>query len=64
MYDIPERNDFVDPANHSIPIVYHCEICGEPIYDGDSYHYILGDRYCLDCITDTVTEAVFTDWRE
>lgn len=29
-----------------------CEICGEPIYDGEDYYEIDGQRYCEDCVYD------------
>lgn len=30
--------------------VLHCDMCGEPIYEGDTYYDIAGDRICANCM--------------
>ena len=40
------------------PQVYDtCECCGEPIYEGDEYFDICGDKWCEDCIRSCKREA-------
>lgn len=37
--------------NADEPEVYaHCEICDEPIYDGDEYYNLDGHKYCEACV--------------
>ena len=32
------------------PIFDHCEICDEPIYEGDEYYHIDEKNYCEACV--------------
>lgn len=29
-----------------------CDICGEPLYDGDAYYDVMGEKYCESCMKD------------
>ena len=33
--------------------VYYCDLCGEPIYEGDTIYKILGNKVCEGCIEDS-----------
>lgn len=34
------------------PALVHCDICGEPLYSGDSYYNVDDTIYCTDCMDD------------
>lgn len=38
--------------------VYYCSCCNEPIYDGDYYYPIDGEKVCEYCIEDFKEKAV------
>lgn len=51
-YDIPERD--LNPPEDKRLVVFHCEICGEEILEGDDYHDIPGyGPCCEDCIKES-----------
>lgn len=35
----------------STPAIYHCDCCGEDLYEGDEAYHINGAWYCEDCIS-------------
>lgn len=37
--------------------VMHCDICGEPIYEGDGVTDICGDKWCDECLKERRTIA-------
>ena len=39
------------------PIYAHCEICDEPIYDGDEYYKINEHNYCEACVLNSYRTA-------
>lgn len=39
------------------PIYAKCEICGEPIYDGDEYFELDGHNYCEACVNGSYRTA-------
>lgn len=46
---IPERN--LNPPEDTRRVAYSCELCEEPIYEGDDYYDIDGiGRCCEECI--------------
>jgi hypothetical protein len=32
------------------PIVFYCDICNDPIYEGDDYYDFGEEKYCYDCV--------------
>ena len=50
--NVPERS--LEPPEPTLRKVYTCELCGEPIYEGEDYYYIEGFGYCCEpCIDDS-----------
>lgn len=44
--------------------VYICSGCGDPICDGDQYVDLLGEQYCMDCISELTNYAEAIDEKE
>ena len=38
------------PNADEAPVFARCEICGEPIYDGDDYYDIDNEYWCEECV--------------
>ena len=36
---------------------FHCDMCSEPIYEGDTYFKVYNNRYCECCIDECREEA-------
>lgn len=53
-YDIPERR--LDPPEDTRRVVYHCELCGEEILEGDDFYDIDGLGICCE-------ECIKNSWR-
>ena len=52
------------PNYKDVPIVYECDECGYPIYDGDEVYKIEGKKYCKDCIESFKEYAEVVDYLE
>ncbi len=39
------------------PIVYKCEECGEPIYEGDFYYRVGDHKFCEACVDGSLRTA-------
>lgn len=52
------------PNYQEPPIVYECDECGYPIYDGDEVYKIEGKKYCKDCIESFKEYAEVVDYLE
>jgi hypothetical protein len=57
--------DYRCPNAPEPPIVFYCDECGEPIYEGDTYYQVDLDKYCEDCMNDFKRIAEVEDnWDE
>lgn len=45
------------PNAEEPPIYSKCEICGEPIYDGDEFYQIDDHDYCESCVFESYKTA-------
>ncbi len=45
----PIRNQYDDPWVET-RVVYHCDCCGEEIYEGEAYYDIADRIYCEGCV--------------
>lgn len=50
---------YLEPPEDTRKVCYICEICGEPIRDGDEYSEIFGKPVCEDCIKDSKRYAEY-----
>lgn len=42
----------LEPKEDYVPtVVGHCSLCGEPIYEGDTYYDLFDEMFCDDCIS-------------
>jgi hypothetical protein len=58
-YDVPDYR--LEPPEDTREVVYHCEICGTEILEGDDFYDIfkLGPC-CEECVSDMKSTAEFT----
>lgn len=49
MYYYPEDNHLI-PVEPEEEHVFICDACGGPIYEGENYYDIDGDKWCEECI--------------
>ena len=52
MRDDLEHGWIVNDRESELEKAYTCEWCGDPIYYGDEYYDLGGDKVCEDCIRD------------
>lgn len=50
MKDDLEHGWLVNDIEEEAEQAFTCDWCGEPIYDGDEYYDLGGERVCSDCI--------------
>lgn len=62
-YCSPCRDRCPNADDQDPPVFAKCEICGEPIYDGDEYYEIDEKPYCEACVYGCYrTAEVENDW--
>ena len=44
-------------SDTEIDPVYYCDMCSEPIYDGDPIFHIFGNKICECCVEDCKRKA-------
>lgn len=45
------------PPDEPSPAGY-CDICGEPVYEGDYLTDICGEKWCDDCLNERLRKAI------
>ena len=43
---------YLEPPEDTRPVCFRCEICGDPIREGDEYYKLFGKCICEECNKD------------
>lgn len=55
---IPRYDEWkTTPPDEPEPVGY-CDICGEPVHEGDYLTNICGEKWCDDCLNDRLRKIV------
>lgn len=57
MENIPGYDQWKTTPDEPDPAGY-CDICGEPVYEGDYLTDICGEKWCDDCLNDRLRKIV------
>jgi len=45
------ENKYLSPDDDEPEVIFECEVCEEPIYEGDDYYFVFEDvRVCESCM--------------
>lgn len=57
MESIPGYDTWKTTPDEPDPVT-RCDICGEPVYEGDYLTDICGEKWCDDCLNDRLRKVV------